>query len=54
MKKKDYLKPTVQVVKLNHQQHLLAGSTGGAGVQDLNWNDVPEESRGMDEFLIDE
>ena len=26
MKKKDYLKPTVQVVKLQHQTHLLAGS----------------------------
>ena len=30
MKKKDYLKPTVQVVKLQQQTHLMAGSvTGG-------------------------
>ena len=51
MRKKNYLKPMMQVVKLQQQQHLLAGSTGGAGVQDFNWNTVPEESRGIDEFL---
>ena len=51
MKKKEYQRPTVDVVELKQQQHLLAGSTGGAGVQDFNWNTVPEESRGMDEFL---
>ena len=54
MKKKDYLSPTIDVVELKQQQQLLAGSTGGAGVQDFNWNTVPEESRGMDDFLIDE
>ena len=54
MKKKQYLRPSVEVVELRQQQHLLAGSTGGAGVQDFNWNDVGEESRGIDEFLIDE
>ena len=26
MKKKEYLSPTVDIVELNHQQHLLAGS----------------------------
>ena len=26
MKKKDYLKPTMQVVKLQQQTHLMAGS----------------------------
>ena len=26
MRKKNYLKPTMQVVKLQQQQHLLAGS----------------------------
>ena len=51
MKKKQYLRPSVEVVELRQQQHLLAGSTGGAGVQDFNWNTVPEESRGIDEFL---
>ena len=51
MKKRDYLSPTIDVVELKQQQQLLAGSTGGAGVQDFNWNTVPEESRGMDEFL---
>ena len=29
MKKKDYLKPTVQVVKLQQQQHLLQASASG-------------------------
>ena len=52
MKKKQfYEKPSVEVVELRQQQHLLAGSTGGAGVLDFNWNTVPEESRGIDEFL---
>ena len=31
MKKKDYEKPTMQVVQLQHQTHLLAGS----GVQSM-------------------
>ena len=51
MKRKDYEKPTAQVVKLEQRCQIMAGSTGGAGVQDFNWNTVPEESRGMDEFL---
>ena len=38
MKKKDYLKPTVQVVKLQHQAHLLQAS-----VENYNWNDETEE-----------
>ena len=29
MKKKDYQRPTMQVVKLQQQTHLLAGSTRG-------------------------
>ena len=37
MRKKNYLKPTMQVVKLQQQQHLLQAS-GQAGVQDYNWN----------------
>ena len=43
MKRKDYEKPTMQVVKLQHQCHILAGSNGQAGVQDYNWNNVDEE-----------
>lgn len=31
MNKKDYLKPTMEVVKLQHQCHILAGS----GVQSM-------------------
>ena len=43
MKKKYYLKPTMQVVKLQQQTHLMAGSQGQAGVQDYNWNTLEEE-----------
>jgi len=43
MKKKDYQTPTMQVVKLQQQAQLLAGSNGQAGVQDYNWTTVPEE-----------
>ena len=43
MKRKDYEKPTMQVVKLQQQPQLLAGSNGQAGVQDYNWNNEEEE-----------
>ena len=43
MNRKEYQKPTMQVVKLQHQCHILAGSNGQAGVQDYNWNNVGEE-----------
>ena len=44
MKKKEYERPTMQVVKLKHQPQLLAGSDGQAGVQNYeHWHDVPEE-----------
>ena len=44
MNKKEYEKPTMQVVKLRQQCHILAGSaTGDAGVQNYNWNSIPEE-----------
>ena len=43
MKKKEYERPTMQVVQLKQQTHLLQAS-GQAGVQDYeNWYDVPEE-----------
>ena len=41
MKKKDYLKPTVQVVKLQ-QQGILCGS-GETGVQNYEWNEEVTE-----------
>ena len=40
MKRKDYEKPTMNIVKLQHQTHLLAGS---AGVDDYTWHDEVEE-----------
>lgn len=44
MKRKDYEKPTMKVVKLQQQTHLLAGSASGqAGVQNYNWNNYEEE-----------
>ena len=33
----------MKVVQLHHQCHILAGSTGQAGVQNYNWNDEEEE-----------
>ena len=42
MKKKEYEEPTMQVVKLQQQQHLLQAS-GQAGVQNYNWNDPVAE-----------
>ena len=46
MKKKDYQKPTMQFVKLQHHCHILAGSvepSGSESLQDYNWNDYEEE-----------
>ncbi len=40
MKKKEYEKPTMQVVQLKQKPALLAGSTG---MEDPIWNDIPEE-----------
>ena len=37
MIKKDYMKPTVTVVQLQHRQHILAGSY--AGIQSKNSTD---------------
>jgi hypothetical protein len=42
MKKKEYERPTVQVVKLQQQQHLLQAS-GQTGVQNYNWNEEVTE-----------
>ena len=42
MKKKDYLKPTMQVVKLQ-QQSIICSSQGQAGVQDYTWHDEVTE-----------
>ena len=43
MKKKEYERPTMQVVKLKQQPTLLAGSQGQADVQNYNWNEYEEE-----------
>ena len=39
MKKKQYERPTMQVVEVKQQAQLLAGSQGQAGVQNYIWND---------------
>ena len=41
MRKKNYLKPMMQVVKLQ-QQSIICSSPGQTGVEDYNWN-TPEE-----------
>ena len=42
-KKKPYEKPSMQVFELKQQPQILAGSNGGAGTQDYDWNNIPEE-----------
>ena len=46
MKKQEYMKPALQVVKIKHQRHLLSGSRSAKGVSEdtnrnygINWND---------------
>lgn len=45
MKKNDYQRPTMKVVQLQHQCHILAGSAkdGQAGVQNYTWHDDIDE-----------
>ena len=43
MKKKEYERPTMQVVQLKQKPQLLAGSDGQAGVQNYNWQSEDEE-----------
>ena len=45
MKRKDYQKPTMYVVKLSHWTHLLQMSVqkGKPSVQDYNWQSEYEE-----------
>lgn len=42
MKKKQYDKPSVKVVKLQRQS-VICSSPGQAGVQNYNWNTETEE-----------
>lgn len=44
MKKKQYEKPSLELVVLKQQQQLLVSSPGQADVQDYTWHDnIPEE-----------
>ena len=44
MKRKDYQKPTMDVVKLRHRTHLLQMSVQGKpSVQNYNWQSEDEE-----------
>ena len=42
MKRKDYEKPTMKVVKLQYSM-MLASSPGQAGVENYHWNNTDEE-----------
>ena len=42
MKRKDYRKPTMKIVQLQHQTHLLQAS-GQASMQDYTVHDYEEE-----------
>ena len=48
--KKDYSKPTVKVIQLQHQCHILAGCGGVRGVRGLSddFNVSDEEGDGSD------
>lgn len=52
MKKKDYDKPTMKVVLLQHQAPLLTGSVyqGKAGVESYDWLDE-KEGTGINSYL---
>ena len=39
MKRKDYQKPTMRVVKLQHQSHILSGSDVKSKASIKNWDD---------------
>ena len=41
MKRKNYEKPTMQVVQLQHKCQILAGSNGGLRGQDYNAGEDP-------------
>jgi hypothetical protein len=41
MKRKDYERPTMKVVQLQHQCHILAGSNGGLRGQNYDLEDDP-------------
>ena len=43
MKRKEYERPTMDVVEVKQQMQLLAGSDGQAGVQNYNWNNEDPE-----------
>ena len=52
--KKEYINPELQVVLLNMQQHLLAGSVGEDIVGDTVADGDTQLSRLIDEFQIEE
>lgn len=52
--KKEYINPELQVVLLNMQQHLLAGSVGEDIVGDTVADGDTQLSRLIDEFSIEE
>ena len=52
--KKEYINPELQVVLLNMQQHLLAGSVGEDIVGDTMADGDTQLSRLIDEFSIEE
>ena len=41
--KKDYKKPSMTAIELQHMTRLLAGSDGVRGLQSSGWNDPEDE-----------
>ena len=49
MIKKDYMKPAMTVVTLQHQTHILAGSFQGVQANGLDDDDLDYDSNGGDQ-----
>ena len=49
MKRKDYQKPTMQVVKLQHQCHILAGSDNGVAASRNGYGTANTDTWGDEE-----
>lgn len=47
--KKEYMKPNMQVIQLQHQCHILAGSGGVRGVSGLNEDFYVSDEEGTGE-----
>ena len=50
MRRKDYEKPTAQVVKFEDDCDILSGSSVQIGVQDYNWTNEEDNQTGLHNY----